>query len=78
MLLQHPWLGSTLQALNRGLSWSLYGMGGPIGKIVAFFFVWLTNRVSDWLIVRPLRKNGEVPTTSSTKADAAIKQLLEK
>jgi hypothetical protein len=78
MLLQHPWLGSTLQALNRGLSWSLYGMGGPIGKKVAFFFVWLTNRVSDWLIVRPLRKNGEVPTTSSTKADAAVKQLLEK
>jgi uncharacterized membrane protein HdeD (DUF308 family) len=78
MLLQHPWLGSTLQALNRGLSWSLYGMGGPVGKKVAFFFVWLTNRVSDWLIVRPLRKNGETTATSSTKADEAVKQLLGK
>lgn len=78
MLLQHPWLGSTLQALNRGLSWSLYGLGGPVGKKVAFFFVWLTNRVSDWLIVRPLRKNGEASANSSIKADEAVKQLLGK
>jgi uncharacterized membrane protein HdeD (DUF308 family) len=52
----HPWVGSLVQVLHRGASWFLYGMGGPFGKKVGFAMIRLTRALTDWLVVRPLRK----------------------
>ncbi|MFN7732849.1 MAG: hypothetical protein ACK5OB_13165 [Pirellula sp.] len=53
---RHPWVGSMVQLMHRGASWFLYGMGGPFGKKIGFTMIRLTRLLTDWLVVRPLRK----------------------
>lgn len=56
---RRPILGTLLQMINRAASWFLYGAGGPFGKKVGFAMIRLARVVTDWVIVRPLRMNGE-------------------
>ncbi|MEY4565093.1 MAG: Lecithin retinol acyltransferase [Planctomycetota bacterium] len=56
MVQRYPWLGSLVQVLQRGASWFLYGMGGPFGKKVGFIMIRLTRAITNWFIVRPLRR----------------------
>ncbi|MBM3967670.1 MAG: hypothetical protein FJ308_21835, partial [Planctomycetes bacterium] len=66
MVQRYPWLGSLVQVLQRGASWFLYGMGGPFGKKVGFMMIRLTRAITNWFIVRPLRKQmAESSSTSS-------------
>ena len=62
---KHPWIGSLVQVLHRGASWFLYGMGGPFGKKIGFVMIRLTRLLTDWMVVRPLRKRLE--TDESTR-----------
>jgi len=66
MVQRYPWLGSLVQVLQRGASWFLYGMGGPFGKKVGFAMIRLTRAITNWFIVRPLRRQmGESNDTPS-------------
>jgi uncharacterized membrane protein HdeD (DUF308 family) len=56
---RRPILGTLLQMINRAASWFLYGAGGPFGKKVGFAMIRVARVVTDWVIVRPLRMNGE-------------------
>lgn len=66
MVQRYPWLGSLVQVLQRGASWFLYGMGGPFGKKVGFMMIRLTRAITDWFIVRPLRKQMAESNPSSS------------
>lgn len=80
MVKRHPWLGSLLQLSNRAASWFLYGIGGPMGKKLGFFFISLSRVVTDWLVVRPLRlevSDPKTPPVINEKGAAAAQILRE-
>lgn len=80
MVRRHPWLGSLLQLTNRAASWFLYGVGGPLGKKLGFFFISLSRVVTNWLVVRPLRleiNRPETPLVINEKGREAARILRE-
>jgi uncharacterized membrane protein HdeD (DUF308 family) len=79
MMRRHPVLGSLVNILNRAASWAAYGVGGTLGKRFGFAILWFGNRVTNWLIVRPLeRQHAANAAATGTPAEAEPTAASEK
>jgi uncharacterized membrane protein HdeD (DUF308 family) len=59
MLAKYPIMGGSMQIMSRGVSWFLYGVGGPFGKQFGFFLVLVSRWTANWLIVRTTSRTSE-------------------